>query len=287
MAVPNGTLKRLVDVGKNPTRVIGSVERFMLAQPSDGSRATDVIHPTAMIKDDWCHRAEYHHLQGYIPAPSTRKVSMKQMLTFEEGHRIHARWQSWIQNMGMLKGLYQCDTCNIKFWGTSPNECPNMCVAPKFIYKEVPVRSLEHGISGHSDGWLTGFGDDLLLEIKSVGEGTFSWEERVYWQAMGEDFKKAWKNLRTPFTSHIMQAQVYMKLLEIMDPEDHPKEAVFIYEAKPTQEVKEFIIPKNDFGITPLFDAAAMIMQAIKDQTPPGCNVSPNGCSKCEVFNEH
>ena len=154
------------------------------------------------------------------------------------------------------------------------------------MYKEVPVSSKKHGISGHSDGWLKNFGDDLLLEIKSVGEGTFAWEDRNMWQNYNEDFKKAWSALNVPFHSHLMQAQVYMKLLEIMDPDNHPKEAIFLYEAKPTQEVKEFIIPKNDFGVTPLFESAAMIMEAIDKQEPPECNIAPTGnCYKCEVFN--
>lgn len=293
MPVPDGTLKRLVDIGKNPTRVIGSVERFMLAQPTDASRATDVIHPSAMIKPDWCHRAEYYHLQGFVPAPPKRKASLKQLLVFEEGHRIHARWQSWFGQMGKLYGAWKCSTCMWTVWGLSDEihkesaDCPNCGFFANWSYKEVPVSSPEHGIQGHADGWLKGFGDDLLLEIKSVGEGTFSWEDRVYWQSVGEDFKKAWDGLRNPFSTHVLQAQVYMKLLEIMDPTNFPQEAVFIYEAKPTQEVKEFIIPKDDFGISHLFDEAAMIMRAIKAGTPPSCNVGPNGCYKCEVFNEH
>lgn len=282
---PSNTLKKIVDVGKKETRVVGSVERWILARPADNSRATDVIHPSAMIKPDWCHRAEYYHLQGAEPAPPKYRQSMKTHLTFEEGHRIHARWQNWFQGMGRLYGKFECVNCRVVVWETSPTLCTG-CSSTKFKYKEVPVSSPEHGISGHADGWLKNFGDDLLLEIKSVGEGTFAWEDRMGWQAQGEDFKKAWANLKSPFYTHIMQAQVYMKLLELMDPDNHPKEAVFIYESKPTQEVKEFVMPKSDFGVTPLFEAATMIMQAIDKQQPPGCNISPTGsCSKCEVFN--
>jgi hypothetical protein len=286
MAVPEGTLKRLVDVGKNPTRVIGSVERFMLAKPSDDSRATDVIHPSAMIKPDWCHRAEYYHLQGHVPAPPKRKASLKQLMVFEEGHRIHDRWQNWFWSMGKLYGLFECNYCDTKFYDVSARACPSCNRGRKFLkYREVPVVSEAHGIRGHADGWLRGFGEDLLLEVKSVGEGTFAWEDRVGWQNSGEDFKKSWSSLRDPFTTHTMQAQVYMKLLEIMNPKVHPKEAVFIYESKPTQEIKEFVIPKSDFSIAPLFDAAAMIMDAISKQVPPSCNVGANSCSKCEGFN--
>ena len=286
---PAGTLKKLVDIGKKETRVVGSVERWLLAQPRDTSRATNVIHPSAMVKGDWCHRAEYFHLQGAVPAPSKYKASMKQFLTFDEGHRIHDRWQTWFSQMGNLYGKWQCPHCYHTWYGMSDKTyrlgCPD-CLTSEFPkYREVPVYSKAHGISGHADGWLKNFGDDLLLEIKSVGEGTVAWEDRNMWKEHNENFKSVWASLKSPFHSHIMQAQVYMKLLEIMDPTNFPKEAVFIYESKVDQQVKEFVMPKSDFGVTPLFDAAAMIMEAIDKQVPPSCNVSPAGCYKCEGFN--
>jgi hypothetical protein len=99
------------------------------------------------------------------------------------------------------------------------------------------------------------------------------------------DFKTAWKNLKTPFNSHIAQAQVYMKLLEIMNPDNHPKEALFLYESKVDQEVKEFVVAKSDFGITELFDAAEMIVNSISSNVEVPCNINPQGkCQKCEVF---
>ena len=285
IARPNGTLKKLVDVGKQDTRVIGSVERWLLSQPKDTSRATDVIHPSAMVKKDWCHRAEYYTLQGAEPAPSKYAVSMKQLLVFEEGHRIHARWQKWFQNMGKLYGQWKCLECGLIEWGVSAEMEPHIDGCGPVVYDEVPVHSSVHGIAGHADGWLKEFGDDLLLEIKSVGEGTIRWEDPQFLREHDNDFKKAWAALKQPFPVHIGQAQVYMKLLELMDPENYPKEAVFIYESKVDQQVKEFVVPKSDFGITPLFEAAERIMTAIDKQQPPMCNINPQGtCSKCEVF---
>jgi hypothetical protein len=65
----------------------------------------------------------------------------------------------------------------------------------------------------------------------------------------------------------------------------YPKEAVFLYESKVDQEVKEFVVPKSDFGIMELFDAAAIIVKAVAEQTPLDCNI--NGaelCSKCKAY---
>jgi hypothetical protein len=271
-----------VAAGKKPSRVIGSVERWLLAQPKDTSRRTDVIHPSAMVKPDWCHRAEFFELQGHEPGPSKYKTSMKQILTFEEGHRIHARWQDWFGQMGNLYGKWECKTCGERDWLLSSELHEDTC--GPYVYCEVPVHSDAHKIYGHADGWLKGFGTDLLLEVKSVGEGTFRWEEPGMLIEHG-DFKTAWKNLKTPFNSHIAQAQVYMKLLEIMNPDNHPKEALFLYESKVDQEVKEFVVAKSDFGITELFDAAEMIVNSISSNVEVPCNINPQGkCQKCEVF---
>ena len=285
---PTGTLKKLVDIGKANTRVIGSLERFLLAQPAgDPNRRHDVIHPSAMAKDDWCHKAEYFELLGRTPAPSKYKASMKQLLVFDEGHRIHGRYQKWFRDMERLYGLWACTQCPYTEWGFGWNECPSCPVGLVIDYKEVPLWYEPLRISGHADGWLKGFGDDLLLEIKSVGEGTVRFEDPALHSACGGDMKKIWAALKSPFTTHINQVQIYMELMERMGIPDAPKEAVFIYESKATQEVKEFVVSKNTFHVQTLFEAAEKIVAAVDKGVPPSCNIDPvNGCYKCNFHVE-
>lgn len=281
---PTGALKRLVDIGKTDTRVIGSVERFVLSKPADTSRRTDVLHPSAMVKDDWCHRASWFELQGAEPAPSKYKVSLKQAMVFDEGHHIHHRWQTWFKEMGRLKGKYECLECGQIFFGLPKDHDPTIS-ADNYEYLEVPLYYEPLKISGHSDGWLVDFGDPLLLEIKSVGVGTFRWETPDLFMKHDGDFEKIWKDVTNPFYSHIQQAQMYMKLMELIGYENAPQEALILYEAKATQEVKEFVIPKSDFGVTPLLEAAQKIVDAISQGTPPSCNI--NGLAGCQKCNHH
>lgn len=284
---PTGTLKKIVDIGKTDTRVIGSLERYLLAQPSgDPSRRHDVIHPSAMAKDDWCHRAQYFELLGADPAPSKYKSSMRQLLVFEEGHRIHARYQKWFGDMGRLFGLWQCDVCDQTQWGMKDDSCVTCVNAFKQgklkHYLEVPLWYEPLRISGHADGWLKNFGDDLMLEIKSVGEGTVRFEDPALHTECGGDMKKIWSALKAPFTTHINQVQIYMELAELIGLPNPPKEAVVIYESKATQEVKEFIVPKNTFHVKSLFSAAEKVLAAVDKGVPPTCNIDPvNGCYKC------
>jgi hypothetical protein len=283
-----GSLKNLVDAGKTPSVVLGAVERWQLAQPADTSRRTDVLHPSEIIKPDWCPRASWHLLQGAKPAP--KKLTTKQMRVFKRGHQLHDDWQANLAAMGKLWGDWKCAICTTVVARESlrPKFCPH-CEGEDFIYDEVRVASDAHRIEGHADGIIVGIGKEpLLLEIKSIGEGTIRWEDPSAWIASGNDFKKAWAALNAPFYSHIMQAQMYMKLLELMYEGtmfSYPKKAVFIYETKGDQEVKEFVVPKSDFGITDIFDKALEIAKAIKAGIELPCVDQSGSCSKCEVFN--
>lgn len=274
---PSGTLKRFIDVAKKDTRVLGSVERFLLSKPRDMSRRTDVLHPSEMASGNWCYRASYFQLLGHAPQ-ANRKMSMRLLSVFEEGHAIHAKWQRWFQQMNVLYGKWYCIECEEMFWGGSD------CHDGPLEYREVPLFYEPLRISGHSDGWLVGLGDPLMLEIKSVGVGTLRWEAPELLMDNDNDMDKAWKALKAPFQKHITQVQIYMKLAELLGYENVPQEAVLIYECKSNQEAKEFVVHKSDFGITELFDAAEMICNAIRDRIPPSCNLSSTECSNCKGY---
>ena len=274
---PSGTLKRFIEVGKKDTRALGSVERFLLSKPRDGSRRTDVLHPSEMASGNWCYRASYFQLLGQAPQ-ANRKMSMRLLSVFEEGHFIHAKWQRWFQQMNVLYGKWYCVECEEMFWGGSD------CHDGPLEYREVPLFYEPLRISGHSDGWLVGLGDPLMLEIKSVGVGTLRWEAPELLIENDNDIEKAWRALKAPFQKHITQVQIYMKLAELLGYEDVPQEAVLIYECKANQEAKEFVVHKSDFGITELFDAAKMICDAVRDKKPPVCNLSSDECSNCKGY---
>jgi hypothetical protein len=274
---PSGALKKFLDVAKKDTRVLGSLERHLLSKPKDKSRRTDMLHPSDMVGSDWCHRASYFHLLGREPI-STRTSSLRLELVFQEGHDIHKKWQRWFQQMGVLKGKWYCEECEEIFWGMPD------CHDGPLKYREVPFFNEEYRIVGHSDGWLVGLGDPLMLEIKSVGDGTLRWECPELYADNDYDFNRTWKAISAPFKKHIDQVQMYMKLAELQGYEDVPNEAVIIYEAKPNQEVKEFVIPRSDWGIKNLLEAAKMIVESVKAGTPPECNINSEGCARCKPY---
>ena len=76
-----------------------------------------------------------------------------------------------------------------------------------------------------------------------------------------------------------------MKLAEFMNVPYQPQEALLLYENKATGDYKEFVVPKSDFAIKHLFDAAEMISKAVYDLEPPYCNIGgAKGCPQCKEY---
>jgi hypothetical protein len=279
--------KKFIDAGKTNTRILGAVERHIIAKPKDKTRITTVLHPSDMADPGWCHRASYFHLQGK-EAVTNKTMTLNLASVFEEGHAIHKRWQKWFEEMGVLYGAWDCRTCGRRVWATSEELDAESVYGDEhcgpWSYAEVPLDYKPLRIVGHADGWIKGMGNPLMLEIKSIGDGTLRWECPELYAENNYDFNKTWNSITTPFMKHVQQVQIYMKLAELIGYENYPKEAVIIYEAKPNQKHKEFVIPKSDFGVKHIFEAAQKIMNCLKQGVPPYCNVKSNGCERCKSY---
>jgi hypothetical protein len=158
-------------------------------------------------------------------------------------------------------------------------------------YREVPLRSDKHMIRGHADGWIKGLNEDCLIEIKSVGSGGIRMEAPAIMAQSDDNVEKAWKNIKTPFRSHLLQGQVYLHLCHLMVEEgileSSPNEIVFIYELKANQEYKEFVVQYNPEFTKDIFDKALDVAWAAENNRPPMCSIDPaKGCKRCEPFQE-
>lgn len=277
---PTGALKAFLAADKG-TRVIGKVEKHIISKPRE-FRASDVIHPSEMASASWCHRAQYFWLKGYAPKPEV--MSLRRASIFGTGHAAHDMWQGWFKEMNQIKGLWYCYSHDIEWFGLANDHEEGQC---RTKYNEVPVFFDPLRISGKADGWLVNFGDPLLLEVKTIGEGSIRWYAPDIAYGNDNDFKKMWAAIKAPFLEHIHQAQIYMKLMELMGLPNAPQEALILYEAKGLHEHKEFVIQKSDWGIAELFEAAANIISAIDKGTPPLCNINGvAGCPKCSTYTE-
>ena len=281
MATSKSTLQKFLDAKAKPTRLIGDIERHLLQRPV-GDRSTLVLHPSEIIKRDWCMRASYFLLSGHTKI--AEKPPLRLQSIFDEGHAIHAKWQNWFQEMGVLHGNFKCLVCDNLNWGTSPTICSH-CGNTKLVYAEVTLKDDDLRIKGHTDGWIKGIGDDCLIEIKSIGEGTIRAENPALLMDADNNLFQAWKNIRRPFSSHILQGQMYLELMKRMG--NPVNEIVFLYELKANQDYKEFTIKAEYEFVEHIFDRAAKVVEAVEAGKAPRCNNNAGGtCKQCDPYEE-
>jgi hypothetical protein len=235
-----------------------------------------------MIKKDWCKRGSYFLLKGH--ARISEKPNLRLQSIFDEGHAIHAKWQNWFQEMGVLHGKFRCVSCLGITWGTSPKEC-SKCGWKTLEYAEVTLVDEELRIAGHTDGWIKGIGDDCLIEIKSIGPGTIRSEAPNLMMDADGDFMKAWNNVRKPFGPHVLQGQLYLELMKRMG--NDVNEIVFLYELKADQSYKEFSVKADYELVRHVFEGAKVVVDAVNANEVPDCSNQPGGvCKQCAPYKE-
>jgi hypothetical protein len=273
-------LQRFLDAKAKPNRLIGDIERHLMQRPA-GDRSTTVLHPSEIIKKDFCHRASYFLLSGHTKI--AEKPNLRLQSIFDEGHFIHAKWQKWFQEMGVLYGKFACVSCNFSMFGLGSVTCPQ-CGRDTMEYREVTLFDDKLRIKGHTDGWVKGIGNDTLIEIKSIGPGTIRAEAPQLF-VEDSDVMKAWNNIRRPFGSHILQGQMYLELMNRMGHEID--EIVFLYELKADQSYKEFSVKRDFELVRHIFDKAERIVAAVEAGIAPECNNNPGGtCKQCAPYKE-
>lgn len=276
---PTGDLKKLLDTSKYG-RLLPSVELHILAKETPYRDYTH-LHPSDLCKDDWCQRAAYFQLTGEPKASSS--VSFILQRIFDEGNSIGWKWQKYFSEMGVLYGEWE------GFRGVYSRGRADGFPVSSSDYLEVPLVDPYLPIKGRADGWIEGIGESCLIELKSVGVGTLRFEAPDILNMANNDIHKMWKEIKQPFPSHIKQGQIYLALANRMEqagtlPIPAPKEIVFIYEFKPNQEVKEFVVPYSEGSSARFFSRAERIVKALEEKDPLPCFKGAKGCNQCQVY---
>ena len=132
MVVKND-LQKYLDTKKTETRLIGPIERHLMKRTPD-DRSTTVLHPSEMIKADFCYRYSAYLLMGGKKKQDNPNLRLQNI--FDEGHFIHAKWQNRIYDMGNLWGDFKCQSCAGITSGLSPEICQH-CKCATLVYDEV------------------------------------------------------------------------------------------------------------------------------------------------------
>jgi len=188
------------------------------------------------------------------PIDGVRDVDALTMARFNYGSALHDLYQNqYLGPAGVLLGQWECRRCGHRVGGVTRDEwlpmptglcekclettkcecdwpeggavdrhCQLCHRGPIWRYVELPVRDAETGYIGHTDGVLA-TSPFSLLELKSCGPRPYAY-------------------LKKPYDSHILQANLYMRPLQI-------EQARIVYIDKGNTDVgivKEFLIQYDE-----------------------------------------
>lgn len=293
--MPAEFAKQIGEVFKDRDTLVSDIGRHLLkGQESD--RRADCIHPSEAASENWCPRATYYRITGAEPDPAPRWLAMEAV--FETGNDSHRKYQTWLREMGVLKGNWYCMRCGLLWEDMSPHTCPRCEAGYDLIdYAEVPVSNEFYLLAGQADGDVyrqtDGGPEDTLIEIKTIGTGTLRYDapkliEKYTYQHVDEDGKSReytdwpllWSHIRRPFPPHLRQGMIYC----FCKGRDR---IVYIYEPKfLTAYPKEFEIQFRKDLIEDVLDQCLVVKNCLEKQRPPKRPIwaekkSEGPCKKC------
>ena len=262
-------------------------EQMLIDNAIPDDRAADVLHVTDLVHPDTCYRAVTARMLG-LELPG-EPFSFQRENVFAEGNAIHRKWQHRMRRTGRLYGQWKCMICGKTETGLEPSASSPACASPGvnhiWKYDEIPFYWAPLLLAGHADGGI----GTAIIELKSVGAGTLRWEapriladNTITRNGRGIlDMDGIWNSIRRPFPSHVRQGNLYCWLARQLGlPFDH---VVFIYEFKPNQQVREFVIRPSRDITRPMIEQAQEISGAVRARRLLSC--PSGGCRKCEGIN--
>jgi hypothetical protein len=260
------------------------IDKFLLKEAKESERIKlDAFHPSIVSKGIDCELWWFNALNGKVYETNPESFSVKSIIAMKVGTGIHDKIQEMFYHMGILEGVYKCVRCGFKFWATSPDQCPECreyLKWHKIDFHEVP---LDTGmIVGHADGLLNFAGHRKLLEIKSIknkenASSKYGFELVV----------------KQPLDEHYIQTQIYLDMwketvkeaqngmiIELLPEKGMEKkennsatmvgarivkdieEALIIYLAKNTSEMRIFQVKRNYNSISFLMEKMKKIWKA-------------------------
>lgn len=270
-----------------PPKVEAMIAPFMIAKALDNPRRYDIFHPSAWGS---CLRKvayQYYNEKFDFLKRKPYDVDLRMERIFDNGHGVHARWQDYLDNAGILRGLWRCPNpaCG-KVHGKGEKlgifnparvdpdfrcDCGN---TEELLYDELTVESdPKYNFKGNVDaivdvsGTKSATGQDFdvfVVDFKSMKDNLFVELDHPKWE-------------------HIVQTNIYMWLLDL-------PAAVVVYENKNDQKIKEMLVPRDESLIERIKSEAEWLARVLESgkmpPRPDGFFKSKFPCRFCE-FVDH
>jgi len=282
------------------TSILGVVDTHLRWKQTQQHRNYKHYHPSEMGK--CLRKAQYSRYVefGWIDLVKKDMDSQKLRL-FDKGHNMHARWQKYFTDIGILRGVWRCRGCgemhgeDSSFGDFRPNNCD--CGRDDFKYNENSVYDEELNIRGNCD---------LVLDFSRLksNEKLFEGVRKAFnldhlpdspividMKTINYDQFKRQVIGKGPHPEYIMQLTIYIHLLGC-------EYGLIIYENKNNSDIAAFKVEKNDERFNIIKEQLQAMNAMVKDKflPPPRptsksdynckfCDFAPH-CHKSKVWND-
>ncbi len=308
-----GSLKAYLNTMKNEGYIIKPLEVYLLSlNAKDNDRAINVNSPS---QASVCNRANYYARMGYENDgsidPRTRRI-------FDNGTKTHERLQEYLLEQGIL--ISDEVPCINNKYNIQGHTDGFLCLGNK---KETSI-TLKGKILNVKRNYLE-YDNVGILEIKSINSNGFSnlkdakiehkqqamvylycaEERRKYLQETYktfEEFLDSEEDRKKEFTYRYrymqdgrkftrdekihFQVELCLKADEVLYCTKKPiKEVVFLYENKDNQELKEFVVKRDDDILEQVLNKYEILNTCCEEETIPEREGTSKSCMTCRYCN--
>ena len=252
---------------KNVSPILKAFDVYIEQKQHNSVRSYAYYHPSEFGKCLRKAQYKYYVEKGLIQAPiSTYEAQMQRI--FDNGHSMHERWTKYAEDIGILRGLWQCNNPLCSWFDDSggfhpeqfdkkyeyprtyggedihgifkPYKC--VCGSKSFSYRELQVFSEELKLKGNVD---------MVLDFTNINGTVSAQLEKLFYKdswpsspividmktANTRNFKKV--SIEGPHPEYMIQLNIYIQLLQC-------EYGVLIYECKDNGQIIGFKVYKDD-----------------------------------------
>ena len=274
--------------------VLSLIEAHMKYKHLNGPpRGFEIFHPSAFgacLRRMQYQRYAENNVSGLKMPESNADGNLIRI--FDNGHTIHDKWASYWEDIGILKGVWQCsnplcyifddngslkedikinentyEDLNTRVYGKKklkgvfkPEKCK--CGNTDFIYHEVSVKDKDLNISGHADLILNFQHLDVdKYEDIGIGIADDNFPENDIVVDMKTTNSRKFRAVMNdgPPLSYRVQLTIYANLLDC-------EYGVLIYENKDNSKIAAFKIERSEDDIWPIIKKQSKLMQKMYDK---------------------
>lgn len=256
-----------------PVKVEFLVKDHMVRKALGNTRRFDHFHPSAWGS---CLRKiayQYYNDQDPFVSKTPYDIDDRFERIFDNGHGVHYRWQKYLDESGVLRGIWKCvnPSCGKEYgvgeligiknpsrvagWACSCG-CKDIMEYEEPLVKSTP----EYNFVGHCDA---------VIDIRGT-----RFEQKNKYDIFIVDFKSMkdeyFSELTGPKDEHVVQVNIYMWILDLHG-------AVLVYENKDNQHLKEMFVPRDEELIAKIKAQSVWMLGILKQKKLP---FRPNGYSR-------